>query len=259
MTQQMFDDMIGQPPPSAIDVGAIVRRRKRNQWLRRAPVAVAAVLVVALGAAFVGFGGSDTGQAPPAHDKIRLVVDTAAAKAKTAAELTKAYDEAVKAAVPGAEWGGGKPPAVTDEDARPPAQFGFGAGLVVDGRKGDLVIQIVGPYVPVVPSGDVPCSSIDFSNPRKPSPPVSQCFGDRPSYPAEDHNCDNPDGNCTIRTGTNGEKLVVRVWNWGKGNIYTSVAVLLGHGRVLTLESHNDLLTVKQVSAIVSSLASRIE
>lgn len=64
--------------------------------------------------------------------------------------------------------------------------------------------------------------------------------------------------------GPNGEKLVVRRWDfrdgdWKKGDVYTSVTVGLGENRTLNLESHQDLLTEKQISAVVSDLAGRIE
>lgn len=248
MTQQMFDDLIGQPPPSTVDVDAIVRDRTRRRRIRQAPVVMAAVAVVAVAATVAGFGslgslgaGSNTkgdvvvvGQEPAGGTKIRLVVDTAEGKAKSAEELTKAYDEAVKKAVPGAEWQDGKPPRVTDEEAMPPIEFMFGATLVVGGKPGALVIQIEN-------SGDGPDDVATFAL-----------------------NCDNPDGNCKVTEGPNGEKLVVRRWEfWDAGrkarDVYTNVTVGLGENRTLSLESHQDLLTEAQVSAIVSDLAGRIE
>jgi hypothetical protein len=241
MTQQMFDDLVGQPPPSTIDVDAIVRNQTRRRRLRQAPMVMAAVAVVAVGVVFAGLGtigtaatskGDVVRQEPAGGPKIRLVVDTAEGRAKSAEELTKAYDEAVKKAVPGAEWEGGKPPRVTDEEAAPPTKFMFGAGLIVNGKPGALVIQISGEG--------------------------------REDLPTLQLNCDNPDGNCKVTEGPNGEKLVVRRWDfrdgdWKKGDVYTSVTVGLDNDRVLNLESHQDLLTEKQISAIVSDLAGRIE
>ncbi|GAA0247706.1 hypothetical protein [Cryptosporangium japonicum] len=244
MTQQMFDDLVGQPPPSTVDVDAIIRDRTRRRRIRQAPIVVAAVAVIAVGATVAGFGhlgtgptsGGDVvvGKAPAGGTKIRLVVDTAEGKAKSAEELTRAYDEAVKKAVPGAEWKDGTAPRVTDAEAGPPAEFIFGATLIVDGKPGALVIQIEN-------SGEEPY--------------------DLASFPL---NCDNPDGHCKVTEGPNGEKLVVRRWDfrdgaWEKGDVYTNVTVGLGENRTLSLESHQDLLTEKQVSAIVSDLASRIE
>ncbi|EXG82350.1 hypothetical protein [Cryptosporangium arvum] len=244
MTQQMFEDLVGQPPPSTVDVDAIIRDRTRRRRIRQAPMVMAAVAVVAVGATIAGFGHLGTGttsrddvvvgKAPAGGTKIRLVVDTAEGKAKSAEELTKAYDEAVKKAVRGAEWKDGKPPRVTDEEAAPPAEFIFGATLIVDGKPGALVIQIEN-------AGEGP--------------------DDLATFPL---NCDNPDGHCKMTEGPNGEKLVVRRWdyrdgNWQKGDVYTNVTVGLGENRTLNLESHQDLLTEKQISAIVSDLASRIE
>lgn len=239
MTQQMFDDLIGHPPPSTIDVDAIVQKQKRQRRIRQAPMVMAAVAVLAVGVAFAGFGGSGSGttsrageRAPVDGTRVQLVVDTAEARAKTAEELTKAYDEAVKKAVPGAEWKGGKPPRVTDEEAAPPTEFMFGATLIVNGKPGALVITISGEG--------------------------------REDLPTLQLNCDNPDGHCKVTEGPSGEKLVVRRWDfrdgdWKKGDVYTSVTVGLDNDRVLNLESHQDLLTEKQISAIVSDLAGRIE
>jgi hypothetical protein len=238
MTQQMFDDAIGELPPSTVDVAGIVRRQKRNRRLLRAPLAMVAVVAVAAGVAYAGFGGpgpADPGQTspPPAGPSFRLVVDTAASKKLSAEQLTKAYDEAVRGAVPGARWSDGHPPAVTDKEAAPPTVFMFGAGLIVDGRTGSLVIQVAGPV-----------------SVKGKSRMVEQ--------PTAMLGCKNPDGGCTTHKDHWGRELTVREWRWSATNTYTSVAIRLPHDRVLTLESHQTLLTADQVSKIVSDLASRI-
>jgi hypothetical protein len=46
MTRQLFDEMIGTPPPSTVDVDGIVRRKTGLRRLRRAAVGAAAVVTV---------------------------------------------------------------------------------------------------------------------------------------------------------------------------------------------------------------------
>ncbi|MEV4512504.1 hypothetical protein AB0K00_26490 [Dactylosporangium sp. NPDC049525] len=46
MTQQLFDEMIGNPPPSTVDVDGIVRRKTGQRRLRRAALGVTAMVAV---------------------------------------------------------------------------------------------------------------------------------------------------------------------------------------------------------------------
>ena len=54
MTQQLFEDLTADPPPSTIDVPAIVRREKRRRSAVRVGLPVAAVLAVASAIAVLG-------------------------------------------------------------------------------------------------------------------------------------------------------------------------------------------------------------
>ena len=71
MSKILFDEVIGTPPRSTVDVPAIVRRRRRTRTLRRVGIAVTAVVavsaIVAVGLSLApGRGGRlDTGPAAP--------------------------------------------------------------------------------------------------------------------------------------------------------------------------------------------------
>ena len=68
MSKQLFDDAIGEVPPSTVDVDAVVARGRRADRMRRAasPVlaTVAAVAVVLGGVAVVVLSGDDAGLGP---------------------------------------------------------------------------------------------------------------------------------------------------------------------------------------------------
>lgn len=103
MSKTLFDTVVGTPPPSTVDVAAIVRRRRRARAARRlgivlAPVAVAAVTATAL--VTVG-GGMGT---PPYTAEPPLATITTLAPGLTADRLRAALAEAVAALVPDARW-----------------------------------------------------------------------------------------------------------------------------------------------------------
>ena len=77
MSKTFFDEVIGTPPPSTVDVPAIVRRRRRISTLRR--VGIMATSVVAMSAMVAaglslapGRGGR--GQSGPAAPSLILIV-----------------------------------------------------------------------------------------------------------------------------------------------------------------------------------------
>jgi hypothetical protein len=143
MTQQLFAELTANPPPSTVDVPAIIRREKRRRALTRTSVPLAAVLALVSAIAVLSPGTGGPGRAPsaarpglaadgpgaaaarsgpaaegsgPAADGsgpatevpsvpgFRLVANNRVATAATAKSLRGALAAAVQQAAPGATW-----------------------------------------------------------------------------------------------------------------------------------------------------------
>jgi hypothetical protein len=168
MTQQLFDDLTADPPPSTIDVPGIVRREKRRRSVVRIGVPLAAVLAVASAIAVLGPGsrpapGPSAVAGPPSAGSataapvpgFRLVANDQAAAAATAKTLRAALDAAVQRAAPGATWlaqgltktvtPDGQPPRIFGDDLKNPTDqmFSGTTGISLDGRRGTLSLNII--------------------------------------------------------------------------------------------------------------------
>ncbi|GAA2378483.1 hypothetical protein [Dactylosporangium salmoneum] len=111
--QQLFDEVIGTPPPTAIDSRAIVRRDRRVRatlWSALGTTAIAAGLAVVVLVTGTGPAGTPPVGAPPADasvlpdNRLQLRSATREEAQVSAGPLKAALDAAVRAAVPSAQW-----------------------------------------------------------------------------------------------------------------------------------------------------------
>ncbi len=110
---QLFDEVIGTPPPTTIDSRAIVRRDRRARatlWSTLGATALAAGLTVVVLTTGTGPAGTPPMGAPPADasavpdSRLQLRAATREEAQVTAEALKAALDTAVRAAVPSAQW-----------------------------------------------------------------------------------------------------------------------------------------------------------
>lgn len=112
MSHQLFDELIGNPPPARVDVPGIVRRERRARAARRLGGSLAAVLALTLaGGVAVQARQSGGGSTPPpvaatasADTRFRLVFDTEETADATARRLSQELDRALREVAPGATW-----------------------------------------------------------------------------------------------------------------------------------------------------------
>ncbi|GAA2635654.1 hypothetical protein [Paractinoplanes durhamensis] len=240
MTQQLFEDLTADAPPSTIDVADLVRREKRRRTLVRVGMPVAAVAVVATALAVI----SPTAPAPPVvagptaspatapsttpASGFRLVANSREAKAATAAALRKALDGAVREAAPGAQWLAQGDPAYSTPDGRPPLitgdgvqrtqdqMFFGGTGVGLDGRRGTLRLSIIAPN---------PCNGGT----------MSKCGTDPKIIDPDTYfKCYPSPEPCTESKGTDGRRQRVRTT--------TSLAGFVGHEATVELPDKRTLM-----------------
>ncbi|MGS2617295.1 hypothetical protein ACVCAH_22625 [Micromonospora sp. LZ34] len=161
MSHQLFDELIGNPPPARVDVPGIVRRERRARATRRLGGSLAAVLALALaGGVGVAVREQDPTPAPPPvaassptpDTRFRLVFDTEETADATARRLSQELDRALREVAPGATWvwmpeylGEARKP-----DGQPPTFVHNGtsdlvngtSGVSYQGRKGALGVSI---------------------------------------------------------------------------------------------------------------------
>lgn len=110
---QLFDEVIGTPPPTAIDSRAIVRRDRRARatlWSTLGATAMAAGLAVVVLTTGTGPAGTPPVGAPPTDasvlpdNRLQLRSATREEAQVSAGQLKAALDAAVRAAVPSAQW-----------------------------------------------------------------------------------------------------------------------------------------------------------
>lgn len=293
MTRQLFDEIIGTPPRSTVDVGAIVRRERRGRATRGAGGVLAVVLVLAAPIALLATvqesprvtppvaGSPGTGPAtggPAADVTFRLVADDQEAARDTAARLRAALGDALRQTVPAATWvrsGAFGPPS---PDGEPPNLVGFGGGANDEemfsggtgvrngGRLGGLSLAIVHFVAKSAP----PC---DNSEPK--------CAAERKLSPGEGFRkkraavlgcVDEPQ--CVQRTSTGGLAMTVRTGRAPKtGGVFHAVHVDLPDGRMLEVQVTNEHhpvggsiavqqpeppLTADELAAVATAVAGRI-
>jgi hypothetical protein len=167
MNQQMFDEHIGTPPPSTVDVDRIIHRQRRNDTLRRltagGSAAAATVLAIVVGVALTGGGRPDpatpaaviaptaAASASPSAAGIRLEVGDPQAMQRTQEKLRVALETAASNAAPGVTWiympdvPGEKPlpdghPAMWTE--RNPVGFAARSGVTRSASKGGFYLWL---------------------------------------------------------------------------------------------------------------------
>ena len=128
MSKTLFDEVIGTPPPSTVDVPAIVRRRRRISTLRRvgitatSAVAVSAMVAAGLSLAPGRGGRGHTGPAAPLQ--VLVVPFGTLSPDLTPQDLADALMQAVTSVAPDAQWAPDGQPQVV---ASPTAEEGAGA------------------------------------------------------------------------------------------------------------------------------------
>jgi hypothetical protein len=135
MSKTLFDEVVGTPPPSTVDVRAIVRRRRRTRTLRRlgiaatSVVAVSAIVAASLSLAPGGGGRADTGPAAPSQEVV--VPFGALSPDVTPQALADALMQAVATVAPDAKWAPDGQPQVaaspTPEEGTGPMLGGAGS------------------------------------------------------------------------------------------------------------------------------------
>ncbi|MEV0131110.1 hypothetical protein AB0H83_21925 [Dactylosporangium sp. NPDC050688] len=110
---QLFDEVIGTPPPTAIDSRAIVRRDHRVRatlWSTLGATAMAAGLAVVMLTTGTGPAGPPPVGAPPTDasglpdNRLQLRSATREEAQVSAGQIKATLDAAVRAAVPSAQW-----------------------------------------------------------------------------------------------------------------------------------------------------------
>ncbi|MGC4746793.1 hypothetical protein ACLQ28_14170 [Micromonospora sp. DT201] len=161
MGHQLFDELIGTPPPPQVDVEGIVRRERRAGSVRLIGGPLAAVLALMVGVG-VAVRDQEPGPAPgpplaaptptAADPGFRLVFDTDESAEASARRLSAEFEAALREVVPGSTWfwipdhvGEARQP-----DGRPPVFSNHGrddlvsggSGVSYRGRKGPLGVSI---------------------------------------------------------------------------------------------------------------------
>jgi hypothetical protein len=106
MTQQLFEDMIGSPPPSTVDVEAIIAtQRRQRRWRTAAAGGAVAAAIVGLLVGFGAIAADNTSTAPPVPGAPPSSGPAPGREdtATTEHRLTEALRQAVRREAPAAE------------------------------------------------------------------------------------------------------------------------------------------------------------
>lgn len=172
MGTPLFDQLIGDVPPSSVDVAAIVRREKRRSTARRvtgvATAVVALSVTTAIGLTMTSGTGTSSppsvagGSAPAGggtpDTRFVLVANNEESAAASANRLGAALDAAFRKVAPGARWiFNPEVPGQTGPDDQPPKLsyvvldgsakksqelFHGDSGVLNEGRKGSLRLGV---------------------------------------------------------------------------------------------------------------------
>ncbi|MET0492650.1 MAG: hypothetical protein ABW000_05910 [Actinoplanes sp.] len=267
MMQPLFDEMIGTPPPSTVDVAAIVRREQRGRSARRAGYGLAAVVAVAVSAGTLTSVArpDDEPRAAPSpviDTRFQLISTDKQTAEASARQLSKALDHAVKKAVPGVTYPSFKGitsnptkegrPLIVISGGRgsgkdPVDWFGGTVNVELDKRQGALNLMAISLPEPGTPDKVGPDG--------KPSPPMLV-------------SCEHETG-CQESTGPNGKKIVTIVTR--RGNYQNrEVRTEIPSHRVLSVSVANvdatnpdnaaaPPLTTAQLARIVGEVSGQIK
>ncbi|GAA1500232.1 hypothetical protein GCM10009827_005400 [Dactylosporangium maewongense] len=136
MTHQLFDDFIGTPPPTSVDLDRIIATEERASARRRA-YTIGGALVLSL-AAVLGAAVLRPSAPPPAPG--------AAPRDRTPAEWSAWIDREVHALVPDLQWR--SLPGATGPAGAPRLEIsgggdgGAATGFIIDGHPGVLEITV---------------------------------------------------------------------------------------------------------------------
>jgi hypothetical protein len=144
---QLFDEVIGTPPPATVDLPALVRRDRRTRRARLAGLGVTGVAAAGLAVALLADGTTPAGTPPVARppgpvaadNRFVLKSDTQLDAETSAKQLAAAIDTAVRKAVPDATWQQG--PAVTVMDNADRKGWHGHGSLRTPTTRGDLTIM----------------------------------------------------------------------------------------------------------------------
>jgi hypothetical protein len=255
MTQQLFEDLTADPPPSTVDVPGIIRREKRRRTAVRVGGPTVAILAVASAVAVLAPGGAPapgpsalTG--PPSAGPtvaapipgFRLVASDRAATAATAKTLRAALDAAVRRAAPGTTWlaqgltktvtPDGQPPRIFGDDLKRPTDqmFTGTTGIALDGRRGTLGLQIISIN---------PCTGGSLAKcPAEHGSPESM----RQAMATGLYACQPAARKCTASTGKDGRRQRVQTSVSLGGFVSQETNVELADGRALMLTVDNQFI-----------------
>jgi hypothetical protein len=283
MGTQLFDQVIGELPPSTVDVAGIVRREKRRRARQVTGVATAVValsVASALGLSMTGGPGASsppeagrsaaaggTGAVPDTRFALVAVTEeTAAASAK---RLSQTLGDALRKQAPGARWitepgvegrdtPDGRPPILTyragKDETKAQELFGGGQGLLNQGRKGSLHLGVE-PAVGLGEDGLPRHNNLEC--------PSAASLAGTPG--------DAFRRTCTVTKAPSGTKMLFE--SWGDGDAATiCYDMALPDGRILRIMVSNTFgaqgggavqkdtpLTAQQLKAITVDVAGRIK
>ena len=266
--QAQFDEMIGTPPPSTVDVPTLVRRKKRSQAVRRAGYCMSAVVAAAVtGGVLISVdapgGGAHAGPpvAQPAPDtRFQLRSNDKESAQATEQRLRVALDHAVKKAAPGVQY------ASFTGNLSNPTKEGLPFIVFAGSVGADSADMFAGDVNVVVGERHGVLSLMALALPR-PGDPVKRDVHGRVSPPTR-LACDGVAG-CTEGAGPHGEKLVMVVTRKGD---YQDREVRIGipGDRLLCVSAANvdatdakntesPPLTIAQLTAIAEEVAGQIK
>jgi hypothetical protein len=255
MTQQLFDDLTADPPPSTVDVPGILRREKRRRTLLRTSVPAAAVLAAVSATAIFGAGGgpaptpsaatgpgnAESVAAAPAPG-FRLAANDQAAVSATAKSLRAALNAAVRQVAPGATWlaqgltkdvtPDGQPPRIFGDDVKHPTNqmFTGTTGLSLGGKRGTLSLNVIA-VDPCTDGALAKCSA------DQGSPETQRQETERGLYA-----CQPAAQKCVTSKGSHGRRERVQTSVSLGGFVSQETTIELADGRALMLTVDNQFI-----------------
>ncbi|GAA1391089.1 hypothetical protein [Catellatospora chokoriensis] len=231
MTQQLFQEVIGEKPPSTIDVKQVVRRERRRARLRRLVGAAGVVTLASITVAGLSLQPPAGQDGPPvarpapttsAEAGFRLVYNTEESARTTAERLTAELLAAVQRSAPQATWLTG--PAVRYTEKSPDDEgilFRGGGNMSLDGRRSALGIW-------VMPAGRTMPACVDFAT------------------------------TCQKVTAANGVRMVLGTWRDGGPVAAYTMEITLADGRQFYVQHTTKLGSAKSGAAAKAPVSSAV-
>jgi hypothetical protein len=260
MMHQLFDDVIGTPPPTAIDPRAIVRRDRRVRatlWSTFGATAMAAGLVMVVLTTSTGPAGAPPAGTPPVgapatdapvrpDNRLQLRSATREQAQVSAGLLKAALDAAVRAAVPSAQWDP-KGFDITVIDYVSPLGWIGPAAVTNGGARGSVNVMLHG-FPTSMTIDPLTCATLA-------AVPDKKAVGQRGDNPASAPPC--------VDAKTTSGKPVVTYTVNGPDVKRFEVRIGLADNRVMTITSGGDektpALTLDQLVRIAQEATDRIK